>query len=257
MKIATWNVNSINVRLDQVLDWIVANQMDVLALQETKVIDALFPIDAFKQLGYEVCFSGQKTYNGVAIISRGQLLASCNQNPFFQDEAQRVMAATIDGIRVINLYIPNGQSVGSEKYAYKLSWLKGMHQFLKEELAKHGKVIVLGDFNIAPADIDVHDPAVWEGGVMVSQQEREAFQSMLALGFVDTLRHAHPEPGLYTWWDYRQGGFRRNRGLRIDHILVSQSLLAGCGAVTIDKIARQSERPSDHAPVWMDLNLNI
>ncbi len=255
MKIATWNVNSINVRLAQVLDWITANQIDVLAMQETKVIDELFPVDAFKLMGYHICFSGQKTYNGVAIISRSQLLELCKYNPFFQDEAQRVIAATIDGIRVINLYIPNGQSVGSEKYLYKLAWLKAIHQFLKEELAKYSKVIVMGDFNIAPADIDVYEPLVWEGNVMVSQQEREAFQSMLALGFVDTLRHAHPEPGLYTWWDYRQGAFRRNRGLRIDHILVSQSLLTGCGAVTIDKIARQSERPSDHAPVWINLTL--
>jgi exodeoxyribonuclease III len=252
MKVATWNVNSINIRLPQVLAWLVENQIDVLAVQETKVVNELFPVSAFQEIGYQVSFSGQKSYNGVAIISRIPITDVCIENIYFQDEACRIMAATMNGIRLVNLYVPNGQSPGSDKYHYKLTWLGAMQQFLHDEMKTHARVMVVGDFNIAPTDLDVHDPVAWDGCVLVSPEEREALQAILAIGFVDSLRHFEPEAVHYTWWDYRQGAFRRNHGVRIDHILVSESLLSACQRVVVDKLARKVERPSDHAPVWIE-----
>lgn len=255
MKVATWNVNSINVRLPQVIAWLLANQVDVLALQETKVVDELFPVDAFKEIGYTCSYTGQKTYNGVALITRDNMLDACKVNRFAQDDEKRIIAATVNGVRVVNLYVPNGQSVDSEKYHYKLSWLEAMQTFLKEELLHYPNLIVLGDFNIAPADIDVHDPALWENSVLVSKRERLAFQALLDIGLVDALRYHNKEPNVFTWWDYRQAAFRRNMGLRIDLILVSTPLLSVCQGVHIDKEARKAERPSDHAPVWVELSM--
>lgn len=255
MKIASWNVNSINVRLPQVLDWLVTHQIDVLALQETKVVDALFPVAAFKDIGYQVSFSGQKTYNGVALIAKAELMEVCCDNPHFEDPARRFLAATVHGIRVINLYVPNGQSLDSDKYVYKLAWLEGIRHYLRQALNDYKNVVVLGDFNIAPTDLDVHDPALWHDVVLVSPKERAAFESMLALGLVDALRAHAPSEAVYTWWDYRQGGFRRNHGLRIDHILLSEPLREASRAVVVDTVPRKSERPSDHAPLWVELLL--
>ncbi|MCX7116145.1 MAG: exodeoxyribonuclease III [Gammaproteobacteria bacterium] len=251
MKLATWNVNSISVRLPQVLSWLVDNDVDVLAVQETKVMDAGFPEQAFTDIGYTVSFSGQKTYNGVAIISKKPMSDPLKDNPFFSDEARRFLAVTIDDVRLVNVYVPNGQSVDSDKYQYKLAWLDGFLQFLKAELLRYPNLVVVGDFNIAPADEDVYSPEHWFGSVLVSDAERAAFQSMLALGLVDLLRHMNPTTPQYTWWDYRQGAFRRNHGLRIDHVLCSPALLATCHEVGVDVEPRRAERPSDHAPVWV------
>lgn len=253
MKIASWNVNSIHVRLPQVLTWLSSNHIDVLAIQETKVTDASFPIEAFNDIAYNVTYTGQDTYNGVALISKHPQHEVCKDNPYFQDAARRFMVSTVNDIRIVNLYAPNGQSIDSEKYLYKLAWFKGVTAYLKNELKKYPKLVVLGDLNVAPADLDVHAPETWKGHVLVSEREREAFQALLKLGLNDTLRHTSSESGIYTWWDYRQGAFRRNLGLRIDHILVSDPLLQSIDSVNIDKIARKAERPSDHAPLWIEI----
>jgi exodeoxyribonuclease-3 len=254
LKIASWNVNSLKVRLEQVLDWLETSQTDILAIQETKLEDAAFPKEKIEEAGYEVVFSGQKTYNGVAIISRLPIDACVSGFPNFADEQKRVLAATISGIRVINFYVPNGQSVGSSKYEYKLSWLEAMQDFIQQELKAHGQVVVLGDFNIAPEDIDVHDPKQWEGEVLVSPPERLAFQKLLRHGLVDGIRLHHQQDNLYSWWDYRAAAFRRQMGLRIDHVLLSANLSSSCVASGIDVKPRGHERPSDHTPVWVTLN---
>lgn len=254
MKLATWNVNSINIRLPQVLTWLVENKIDVLAVQETKVVNELFPVSAFQEIGYQVSYAGQKSYNGVAIISRTPITDVCIENIHFQDDAARIMAATINDMRVVNLYVPNGQALTSDKFRYKLEWLTAMRHFLQDEMQSHPKVMVVGDFNIAPADLDVHDPVAWEGSVHTSPQEREALQAILSLGLSDSLRYFEPEAVHYTWWDYRQAAFRRNLGLRIDLILVSDAMLPLCQRVVIDKGARKVERPSDHAPLWIEFN---
>jgi exodeoxyribonuclease III len=255
MKIASWNVNSLNVRLPHVLAWLEEHSPDVLALQELKLTNECFPVDEIKAAGYEVCFSGQKTYNGVAILSKKSISNIQKQFPHYPDEQQRVIAATIGDVRIINLYVPNGQSIDSDKYAYKLAWLDALKQYLETALALYQRVIVLGDFNIAPEDIDVHDPEAWAGHVLVSEPERKAFNEILHLGFSDSFRLFEQEKNAYSWWDYRKFAFRRNLGLRIDLILLSDALKSHCSQASIDIAPRSLERPSDHAPVICELNL--
>jgi exodeoxyribonuclease-3 len=249
MKIATWNVNSLRVRLPQVLAWIASEQPDVLALQETKLTDEDFPREAFTQVRYHAAFAGQKTYNGVAIISRTAPEMRATGIPGFADPQRRVLRADIGGIDILNLYVPNGAEVGSDKYDYKLDWLSHLQNWVRELLAANPRLIVLGDFNIAPENEDVHDPAEWEGKVLFSEPERTHFRRLLEAGLVDCFRLFEQPPGSFTWWDYRAAGFRRNRGLRIDHILAGPGLAAGCRACRIDVEPRRAERPSDHAPV--------
>ncbi len=253
MKLATWNVNSLNVRLPHVLDWLRDNPVDVLFLQETKQEDVKFPYEALKEAGYEAIHIGQKTYNGVAIISRHPLSDVQRNIPNFDDDQQRVIAATINGIRVICAYIPNGQAVDSDKYQYKMRWLNALTNWLKTELAAHHKLILLGDYNIAPEDRECHDPAAWLGQVLVSPAEREAFQSLVNLGLHDSFRLFEQNEKSFSWWDYRMMGFRRNFGMRIDHILVSDALKSTCISATIDKAPRKLERPSDHTPVILEI----
>lgn len=249
MKIATWNVNSLKVRLGHVVDWLAREQADVLALQETKTKDEDFPIDAFSELGYMVSFSGQPTYNGVAIVSRYPIEDVRTEIDGFEDPQRRVLAATVDGVRVYNLYVPNGQSVDSEKYRYKLSWLAALERQVARELASHSDCVLLGDFNIAPEDRDVHDPEAWKGKVLCSPPEREALQQLLELGLSDIFRAFDQPEKSFSWWDYRAAAFRRNMGLRIDLILASESLLARCAGCRIDVEPRRLDRPSDHTPV--------
>jgi exodeoxyribonuclease-3 len=248
-KIATWNVNSLRVRLPHVQEWLANAKPDVLALQEIKLVDADFPLDAIKEAGYSALVSGQKTYNGVAILMRDSALDVITDIPELADPQRRVLCATIGDIRVLNIYVPNGESVGSEKYQYKLNWLNKLDLFLQQQLKIYPKMLVLGDFNIAPAEIDVHDPAAWDGQVLFSQPERQAFQAMLAVGFRDCFRMTQPTEQAYSWWDYRMNAFKRDIGLRIDHILASQPLANRCTRCYIDKLPRTWERPSDHAPV--------
>ena len=249
MKIATWNVNSLKVRLPQVVAWLQAHQPDALCLQETKLEDANFPLQDIEQAGYHAVFAGQKTYNGVAILSRAAAADPVSAIPGFDDPQKRVLAATIGGVRVICLYVPNGQSVGSDKYQYKLAWLNAVTAWLKDELAAHPRMAVLGDFNIAPEDIDVHDPKAWTGQVLCSDAERAALRQLMAIGLRDGLRLVEPTAQLFTWWDYRMNAFKRKMGLRIDHILVSDALAARCRACAVDLEPRRHARPSDHAPV--------
>ena len=253
ISLATWNVNSLRVRLPQVVDWLACHQPDLLAMQETKVIDADFPQAAFAELGYQVVFSGQKTYNGVAVASRHPLDEVVTELPSFDDPQRRVLAVTADTpdgpLRLINLYVPNGSEVGSDKYRYKLDWLDALHPWLAAELATRRELAVVGDFNIIPQPEDVHDPAAWEGRVLFTEPERSAFAGLLELGLCDTFRRFEQPPASYSWWDYRAAAFRRNIGCRIDHILASPPLcerLAGCA---IDREPRTLDRPSDHAPV--------
>lgn len=254
MKLATWNVNSLKVRLPQVLQWLASNPVDVLCLQETKLTDDKFPVAEIEAAGYEVAFTGQKTYNGVAILSRHPMTDIVKNNPLFDDEQQRIISATIAGMRVICAYVPNGQSVDSDKYAYKLRWLDALHGRLVEELKIYPRLALLGDYNIAPADADVHDPAAWQGQVLCSDAERAAFEKLCALPLKDAFRLFPQAEKLYSWWDYRQMAFRRNMGLRIDHILLSSSLAARCIGCEIDKLPRKWEQPSDHTPVIATLS---
>ena len=249
MKLATWNVNSLNVRLPHVLDWLQAQQPDALCLQELKMEDAKFPREAFDAIGYQAAFSGQKTYNGVAILTRERPDDVVAGIPGYADEQKRVIAVTLGGVRVICVYIPNGQSVDSEKYVYKLAWLAELEKFVAGEIARYGQVALLGDYNIAPEDRDVYDPAAWTGLVLCSEPERAAFTRLTALGLKDSFRQFEQADKSYTWWDYRMNGFKRNLGLRIDHILLTADLAARCQAVAIDLEPRRLERPSDHAPV--------
>ena len=254
MKLATWNVNSLKVRLPHVLQWLAATQVDVLCLQETKLTDDKFPVAEIEAAGYQVVYSGQKTYNGVAILSRHAMTDVVKNNPLFPDAQQRIVAATIEGMRVVCAYVPNGQSVGSDKYAYKLDWLMSLRDWLAAELQTYPSLALLGDYNVAPADRDVHDPAAWAGSVLVSEPERAAFQALCALNLSDAFRLFDQADKLFSWWDYRQMAFRRNMGLRIDHILLSPPLAARCTACTIDKAPRKLEQPSDHAPVIATLD---
>lgn len=256
MLLATWNVNSLKVRLPQVLEWLTTHQPHVLCLQETKLEDANFPADAIRAAGYEPLYSGQKTYNGVAVLARTAARDTLTGIPGFADAQKRVLAASVGGLRIVCLYVPNGESIESDKYRYKLDWLAAANAWLKKELTAHPRLVVLGDFNIAPEERDVHDPKVWEGQVLFSAPERAAFQKLLALGLKDAFR-LFPQPDKsFTWWDYRMGAFRRNMGLRIDHILASESLAAACKACTIDVAPRKAERPSDHAPVVAEFTLH-
>ena len=255
MKITTWNVNSLNVRLPHVLDWLQVNHPNILALQETKLIDEKFPEQAFTELGYQAIYSGQKTYNGVAIIAKQNAQDVMTDITDLSDPQRRILVASYGDIRVINLYVPNGFSLDSDKYYYKLNWLEKVSHFIHEQLVMHPKLIVLGDFNIAPEDRDVHNPEQWQGSVLVSQEERAAWQHLLSLGLQDTFRLFEQAEKSYSWWDYRMLAFRRNHGLRIDHILTSQMLADQCQRVIIDKEERKKERPSDHAPVTAEFQL--
>ena len=255
MLIASWNVNSLNVRLPHVLDWLNQHAVDVLCLQETKQEDSKFPYQALADAGYQAIHAGQKTYNGVAILSRHPIQDISIAIPDFADEQKRVIAATINGIRIICAYIPNGQSLDSDKYQYKLGWLKAFTEYLRTELILHPKLALLGDYNIAPEDRDVHDPNAWQGQVLVSAPERQAFQDFLGLGLTDSFRLFEQAESSFSWWDYRMAGFRRNLGLRIDHILVSNALVDSCQASWIDKAPRKLERPSDHTPVVLQLEV--
>lgn len=254
MKIATWNVNSLKVRLPQVLDWLADNPVEVLCLQETKQQDADFPDTELAAAGYRSVFTGQKTYNGVAILSREAAKDVQTGIPGFEDEQKRVISATFGDLRVVCVYIPNGQSIDSDKYQYKLGWLKALHDWLQQELVRYPKLALLGDYNIAPEDRDVHDPAAWAGNVLVSEPERAAFKSLLALGLQDSYRLFEQPEKSFSWWDYRMMAFRRNMGMRIDHILLSPPLAAQCKNCVIDKAPRKLERPSDHTPVVVELS---
>ncbi|HEX7112611.1 MAG TPA: exodeoxyribonuclease III [Mizugakiibacter sp.] len=253
MKIASWNVNSLGVRLPHVGQWCREVQPDVLALQETKLEDGRFPVAAIEALGYRCAFSGQKTYNGVALLAREAPREVLTDIPGLDDAQRRILAATVGDLRIVNLYVVNGQAVGSDKFAYKLDWLEKVTAFLAAELKRHPRMVVLGDFNIAPDDRDVHDPEAWREQVLCSTPEREALRRMLALGLVDSFRQFVDDAGHYSWWDYRQGAFRRNMGLRIDLILASEALRPRLQAATIDRTPRTWERPSDHAPALLEL----
>ena len=249
MKIASWNVNSLRVRLPQVLDWLNDNPVDVFALQETKLVDEDFPVAEINQAGYQAQYSGQKTYNGVAVLSKQTSTNTVKDIKGLDDPQRRVLAVTLDDVRVLNLYVVNGSEVGSEKYAYKLEWLEKVTAFIKKDLKKYPNYVVVGDFNIAPEDRDVHDPAAWHEKILCSSKERKALQGMLDLGLVDTFRLFEQEENSFSWWDYRAAAFRRNMGLRIDLILASKPMEANCSFSTIDKEPRRNVRPSDHAPV--------
>lgn len=249
MKLAAWNVNSIKVRLPQLLDWLSAALPDVLCLQELKTEETKFPRAELEAAGYASAVSGQKTYNGVAILSRTPLVDVVAGLPGFADEQKRVIATTVQGVRVVCVYCPNGQAVGSDKYEYKLRWFAALKDYLAAELGNHPRLAVAGDFNVAPEDRDVHDPKAWEGQVHVSEPERSAWRALLALGLKDSFRLFDQPEKTFSWWDYRMLGFRRNAGLCIDHILPSEELAKGCTSSTVDKAPRKLERPSDHAPV--------
>ncbi|MDX8406372.1 MAG: exodeoxyribonuclease III [Mariprofundus sp.] len=249
MKITTWNVNSLNVRLPHVLAYLKDERPDILALQETKTPDNQFPLTELEASGYRVIFAGQKSYNGVALLARAALEDVVCDLPGLDDPQRRLLAASVGGVRVVNVYIPNGQAVDSEKYAYKMRWLEALHAFVQSELEQHERLVLLGDFNITPADMDVHDPLRWQGQITCSPPERGFFESLLQLGLSDSVRNLHPDDQMFSWWDYRMSAYRRNWGLRIDHLLVSGALKPD--AAGVDRAYRDLERPSDHAPVWM------
>ena len=253
MKIATWNVNSLRVRLAHLLDWLVAQSPDIVCLQETKCADESFPAAELRAAGYHSLHHGQRAYNGVAILSRAEAKEVRRGIPAFADEQSRVIAADVHGVRVVSVYVPNGQSVGSDKFAYKLRWFEALTSWLAAELAAHPHLAVLGDFNVAPEDRDVHDPAMWEGKIHVSEPERSALARVVGVGFADAFRLFDQPEKSYTWWNYRMGALRRNMGLRIDHVLLSPALAKACRSCTIDTAPRRLERPSDHAPVVCEL----
>ncbi|MEO7936518.1 MAG: exodeoxyribonuclease III [Dokdonella sp.] len=253
MKLATWNVNSLNVRLPHVEQWCAQAQPDVLGLQETKMEDAKFPRAAIEALGYEVSFAGQKTYNGVAVLAKQPIHDVVTDVPGLDDPQRRILIATVGDIRIANLYVVNGQAVGSEKYAYKLDWLDKVTRFLESELRNDPRLIVMGDFNIAPDDRDVYDPVAWKDQILCSTPERDALKRLLELGLTDSFRHFDDSAGKFSWWDYRQAGFRRDLGLRIDLVLASAPLLQRATAASIDREPRTWERPSDHTPALLEL----
>ena len=248
LKIASWNVNSLNVRLPHVLAWCEAEQPDILALQETKLVDERFPVEELAMAGYESVFSGQKTYNGVAILSREPLTDVVSDVPGLDDPQRRILAATVGDVRVVDLYVVNGSEVGSEKFEYKLHWLDRVTAWLADEIEQHPNLVVLGDFNIAPDDRDVYDPEAWREKILCSTPEREALRRILELGLSDTFRLFEQEERIWSWWDYRMNMFRRKLGLRIDLVLASQPMVERCTASYIDIEPRRQERPSDHAP---------
>lgn len=253
LTLVTWNVNSLRVRLEHVLAWVQEHQPDILALQEIKMTDDLFPLEAFTAIGYHVAVSGQSTYNGVAILSRTPLLEVVVGIPGYEDAQKRVLAATVAGIRVICVYVPNGASVDSDKYHYKLHWFERLLKYVQQTLTNYTQTVILGDYNIAPEDRDVHDPMAWQGHVLVSDKERACFKALLALGFSDAFRVLEPEKKSYTWWDYRMNAFKRNMGLRLDHILATEAVMARAENCVIDTLPRTWERPSDHTPVILKL----
>lgn len=255
MILAAWNVNSLNVRLPRLLAWLAAHSPDVICLQETKLEDSKFPVAEIEAAGYTACFAGQKTYNGVAILARTGHAISDPAVGFagFADDQKRVIAATIRGVRVIDFYVPNGQSVDSDKYLYKLDWCAAAAGYIRDELKRHPDIAVVGDFNVAPEDRDVHDPGLWAGQVLCSDPERAAFRAFLDAGLVDSFRLFEQPPQTFSWWDYRQLAFPKNRGLRIDHILLSPPLAARCTASRVDRNERKGDKPSDHAPVVVEL----
>jgi exodeoxyribonuclease III len=253
MKLATWNVNSLAVRLPQLLDWLAAQQPDALVLQETKLTDDKFPQAEIEAAGYAVQWFGQKTYNGVALLSKTAATDIVRNIPGFADEQARVIAGTVGGLRIVGGYFPNGQAPGSDKFAYKMKWLTALRDWLREELAAHPQLVLLGDFNIAPEDRDVHDPVAWAGQIHCTDEERAHFRGLLDLGLSDAFRLFEQPPKLWSWWDYRNLAFRKNQGLRIDIILVSEALKAQVKECVIDKAMRKNERPSDHAPVMATL----
>ncbi len=249
MKLASWNVNSLKVRLPHVLDWLQREQPDVLGLQETKLPDDRFPVEVLHDAGYHAVYAGQPTYNGVAVLARQQPEYVVTDIPGLDDPQRRVLAVTVADLRFINLYVPNGAEVGSDKYAYKLDWLEKLRAWLADELAAHRHLVVVGDFNIAPEDADVHDPEEWRGKILFSEPEHAALKRLLELGLTDTFRLFPQEEGVFSWWDYRMNNFRRNRGLRIDLILANRAMAERCIASRVDVEPRRLERPSDHAPV--------
>ncbi len=254
-KIATWNVNSLKVRLGHVLDWLAAEKPDVMTLQETKTVDENFPLEQIEAAGYRASFAGQKTYNGVATLSLLPGEEIVTDLPGLDDPQRRILVSTVDGVRVIGVYVPNGSEVGSDKYAYKLDWLEKLRDYVAAELTRHPRLALLGDFNIAPEDRDVHDPEAWRGKILCSDPERAALGALLDLGLSDLFRLFDQEERLFSWWDYRMMGFRRNHGLRIDLILGSKSLAEACRSCRIDKGPRGLERPSDHTPVVAEFDL--
>ena len=254
MKIASWNVNSLNVRLPHLQQWLGTFAPDVVGIQETKLEDHKFPDTVLAEAGYRSVFAGQKTYNGVAIVSRLPIEDVQIGIPGFEDEQKRAIAATVGDTRIVNLYVVNGQDVGTDKYAYKLRWLEAVHAWLEQELRAHPKLVVLGDFNIAPDERDVHDPAVWNNDhILTSTAERGALRDLLDLGLHDGFRLHNDEGGVFSWWDYRQAAFRRNLGLRIDLTLVSDALKGATRDAGIDRTPRTWERASDHAPAFVQL----
>ena len=253
MKIATWNVNSLGVRLPQLLDWLAANPVDAIVLQETKLTDDKFPHAAIEAAGYQAQWFGQKTYNGVALLSRTPASDVVKNIPGFADDQARVIAGTVAGVRVIGAYFPNGQAPDSDKFQYKMKWLTALRDWAREQLASHPQLVLLGDYNIAPEDRDVYDPVAWMDQIHCTPQERTHFQGLVGLGLVDAFRLFDQPQKSWSWWDYRNLAFRKNQGLRIDHILVSGALRAKVSACVIDKLPRKNERPSDHAPVVVEL----
>ncbi|MGC4396280.1 exodeoxyribonuclease III [Hydrogenophaga sp. T2] len=253
MRLATWNVNSLSIRLPQVLDWLAANPVEVLVLQELKLTDDKFPAQAFTDAGYHAQWHGQKTYNGVALLSKSPATDVVKNIPGFEDDHARVIAGTVDGIRVIGGYFPNGQAPGSDKFAYKMRWLDALREWVRGELAAHPSLVLMGDYNITFDDLDVWDPVGLRETIHCTTEERAQLQALIGLGLTDSVR-LFPQPEKnYSWWDYRDLAFRRNRGLRIDHILVSEALKARATACAVDKLPRKNERPSDHAPVVLTL----
>jgi len=257
LKLATWNVNSLTVRLPQVLDWLSAQTehggIDVLALQETKTTDDKFPQNEIQTAGYHVAFFGQKTYNGVALIAQHPISDVIHNIPGFADDMARVITATVKGVRVVGAYFPNGQAPDSDKFVYKMAWLTALQAFIKDELTRHDKLVLMGDYNITWDDLDVWDPVAMAGTIHCTDEERAHFKALLDLGLTDAFRLFEQAPKSYSWWDYREFAFKRNRGLRIDHILVSTELVKSVSACVIDKAPRKNERPSDHTPVIVTL----
>jgi exodeoxyribonuclease-3 len=254
MKLATWNVNSLAVRLPQLLAWLEANPVDAMVLQETKLTDDKFPHAEIEAAGYAVHWHGQKTYNGVALLSRGAAATGVVKNiPDFADEQARVITGSVNGVRVIGGYFPNGQAPDSDKFVYKMAWLDALRGFVQAEMAAHEHLVLMGDFNIAPEDRDVYDPVAWAGQIHCTPEERAQFRALLELGMVDAFRLFEQPPKSWSWWDYRNLAFRKNQGLRIDIILASKALKARVKACSIDKLPRKNERPSDHAPVVVEL----
>ncbi len=257
MKIATWNVNSLAVRLPQVLDWLNQHQPDAICLQETKLTDDKFPHADLAAIGYRSEWFGQKTYNGVALLTRvgsGFAATEVVKNiPGFADPQARVISATVSGIRLIGAYIPNGQAPATEKFDYKMRWLAALREWLATQLAQHPRLVLVGDYNIAPEDRDVHDPVAWAGQILCTPEERAHFRGLIDIGLHDAFRLFDQPPKSWSWWDYRMLAFRKNQGLRIDHILVSEALRGSVASCVIDKLPRKNERPSDHAPVMVEL----